>query len=73
MSSHLCPRHAPPLLSISASRYARASPPTKAFLEGLHTYISANQDEWEQKAYQLIVMRYLVGLGDELVLHRVDE
>tara|TARA_B110001452_G_scaffold256648_1_gene250168 strand:+ start:214 stop:1221 length:1008 start_codon:yes stop_codon:yes gene_type:complete len=46
--------------------YARATPPTKAFLEGLHGYLAVRPNEWEQKAYQLIVMRYLVGLGDEL-------
>jgi hypothetical protein len=23
-------------------------------------------NEWEQKAYQLLVMRYLIGLGDDL-------
>ena len=47
--------------------YARSTPPTHAFLHGLHGYIRSRPNEWEQKAYQLIVMRYLIGLGDELV------
>lgn len=32
----------------------------------LYAYLSVRNNEWEQKAFQLIVMRYLVGIGDEL-------
>ena len=46
--------------------YARSTPPTHAFLQGLHGYLRTRPNEWEQKAYQLLVMRYLIGLGDEL-------
>ena len=34
--------------------------------QGLHGYLRMRPNEWEQKAYQLLVMRYLIGLGDEL-------
>jgi hypothetical protein len=46
--------------------FMRDKPQTRSFLEGLYAYLSARPNEWEQKAFQLIVMRYLVGLGDEL-------
>jgi len=46
--------------------FARATPPTVAFLRGLHRYIADKPNEWEQKAFQLMVVRYLIGLGDEL-------
>ena len=45
--------------------YARSTPPTHAFLQGLHGYLRTRPNEWEQKAYQLLVMRYLIGLGDD--------
>ena len=46
--------------------FMRDRPQSRALLEGLYGYLSAKPNEWEQKAFQLIVMRYLVGLGDDL-------
>ncbi len=46
--------------------YMRDGVASRAFLDGMYGYIEANRNEWEQKAFQLVVMRYLVGLGDEL-------
>lgn len=46
--------------------YLRDRPQGRAMLDGLYGYLSVRNNEWEQKAFQLIVMRYLVGLGDEL-------
>lgn len=39
---------------------------TRSFLDGLYGYLHARPNEWEQKAFQLLVMRYLIGLGDDL-------
>ena len=39
---------------------------SRAMLDGLYGYLSRHPNEWEQKAFQLLVMRYLVGLGDDL-------
>jgi len=39
---------------------------SRALLDGLYGYLWRHANEWEQKAFQLLVMRYLVGLGDEL-------
>ena len=46
--------------------FMRDRPQTRALLVGLYNYLEARPNEWEQKAFQLIVMRYLVGLGDDL-------
>ena len=46
--------------------YMRDSAASRAMLDGLYGYLAAKSNEWEQKAFQLVVMRYLVGLGDEL-------
>ena len=46
--------------------FMRDRPQSRALLSGLYGYLAAKPNEWEQKAFQLIVMRYLVGLGDEL-------
>ena len=46
--------------------YMRDRPQSRAMLAGLYAYLFAHPNEWEQKAFQLIVMRYLVGLGDDL-------
>mmetsp|Transcript_25958 Transcript_25958/g.64281 ORF Transcript_25958/g.64281 Transcript_25958/m.64281 type:complete len:179 (+) Transcript_25958:79-615(+) len=46
--------------------YMRNTVPSRAFLDGLYGYLRARNNEWEQKAFQLIVMRYLIGLGDDL-------
>jgi hypothetical protein len=46
--------------------YMRNTLPSRAFLQGLYGYLEKRPNEWEQKAFQLIVMRYLVGIGDEL-------
>ena len=46
--------------------YMRNRPQSRALLDGLYRYLEAKPNEWEQKAFQLIVMRYLVGLGDDL-------
>ena len=46
--------------------YLRNQPQARALLDGLYGYLKARNNEWEQKAFQLIVMRYLVGLGDDL-------
>ena len=46
--------------------YMRDGPASRALLDGLYGYLTARPNEWEQKAFQLLVMRYLVGLGDEL-------
>lgn len=46
--------------------FMRDRPQTRALLDGLYNYLEARPNEWEQKAFQLIVMRYLVGLGDDL-------
>ena len=46
--------------------YMRNRPQAHAMLDGLYGYLRAKPNEWEQKAFQLLVMRYLVGLGDEL-------
>ena len=46
--------------------YMRDRPQSRAMMEGLYGYLYRHPNEWEQKAFQLIVMRYLVGLGDDL-------
>lgn len=46
--------------------FMRNRPQSRALLDGLYRYLEAKPNEWEQKAFQLIVMRYLVGLGDDL-------
>ena len=46
--------------------YMRNRPQSRALLDGLYSYLGAKPNEWEQKAFQLIVMRYLIGLGDDL-------
>ena len=46
--------------------YMRDGAASRALLDGLYGYLSARSNEWEQKAFQLVVMRYLVGIGDEL-------
>jgi hypothetical protein len=46
--------------------YMRNRPSSRAMLEGLYGYLRARPNEWEQKAFQLVVMRYLIGLGDDL-------
>ena len=46
--------------------YVRDATAAAAFLDGLVEYLREKPNEWEQKAFQLLVMRYLVGLGDEL-------
>ena len=46
--------------------YMRNRPQSRALLDGLYRYLEAKPNEWEQKAFQLIVMRYLVGWGDDL-------
>ena len=46
--------------------FMRNRPQSRALLEGLYGYLSTHHNEWEQKAFQLMVMRYLVGLGDDL-------
>ena len=37
-----------------------------AFFSEMYDYLLARPNEWEQKAYQLLVMRFLIGLGDDL-------
>ena len=46
--------------------YMRNRPSSRAMLEGLYGYLRARPNEWEQKAFQLVVVRYLIGLGDDL-------
>ena len=46
--------------------YLRDGAASRAFLMGLHGYLSQRTNEWEQKAFQLIVVRFLIGLGDDL-------
>ena len=46
--------------------YMRDLPQSRAFLATLYGYLQARPNEWEQKAFQLLVMRFLVGIGDEL-------
>jgi len=46
--------------------YLRSSEVTRSFTHDLFEYVRENSKEWDQKAYQLMVMRYLIGLGDEL-------
>lgn len=46
--------------------FARDCVACRAFFDGLYGYLEERPNEWEQKAFQLMVMRYLVGLGDEL-------
>ena len=46
--------------------FMRDRPQSRALLGGLYGYLSRHPNEWEQKAFQLLVMRYLVGLGDDL-------
>ena len=46
--------------------FMRDRPQGRALLDGLYGYLAKHPNEWEQKAFQLLVMRYLVGLGDEL-------
>jgi len=41
-------------------------PASQALLDGLYGYLRGRPNEWEQKAFQLMVMRYLIGLGDDL-------
>ena len=36
-----------------------------AFFSEMYDYLLARPNEWEQKAYQLLVMRFLIGLGDD--------
>jgi len=46
--------------------YMRNRPSARALLDGLYGYLTVKSNEWEQKAFQLLAMRYLVGLGDDL-------
>lgn len=46
--------------------FMRDTPQSRAFLDGMYGYLQARNNEWEQKAFQLLVMRYLIGIGDEL-------
>ena len=46
--------------------YSRSTLATNAFLEGLNRFLLTHPDVWEQKAFQLLVVRYLIGLEDRL-------
>jgi len=46
--------------------FVRSARATRAFAEGLYGYVVHAADKWDQYIYQLMVMRYLVGLGDDL-------
>ena len=52
-----------------AARASDARPPHRvqviAFFSEMYDYLLARPNEWEQKAYQLLVMRFLIGLGDD--------
>ena len=45
---------------------ARATPAVAAFFREMSDYLIERPAEWEHKSYQLLVVRFLIGLGDDL-------
>ena len=44
----------------------KSTPASTAFIDDMYSYFVNNPTVWDQRAWQLMVMRYTIGLGDDL-------